>query len=155
MVHLVFAPFRSRPLLLGLARIENQSERLLSVRYTELWDVRGEDIHEAEGACVCQTAAGPRALADASAAIRGRAPQPLPRVGLALDMTFALPAGARRQLAFAYAAPQPGDNPAALVRAWRGDVAAELQRTVKAWLARTDRGEDPLEAYRGKLDAAG
>jgi hypothetical protein len=148
LLHLVFAPAPPRPLLLGLVRLENRSEELLELRYSELWDLPGREIRADEGACLCDTDDGARALADAGAVIRGRAPQPLPTRGLALDLELALPPGARRELQFAYAAPEPGEDPAGLVRAWRGDVAAELVRTASLWSTRLAGAPNSVEAYR-------
>ncbi len=148
LLHVVFAPVRPRPLLLGLVRLENRGDGLLELRYTELWDLPGARIRAAESACVCDTEDGARALADAGAALRGRAPQPLPARGLALELELALPPHARRELQFAYAAPEPGEDPAGLVRAWRGDVVGELERTVSLWSARLAGAPNRVEAYR-------
>lgn len=148
LVHVVFAPVRPRPLLLSLVRIENRSAELIELRYTELWDVAGTGTRRAEGACICDVAGAERALAEASSAVRARAPEPLPRSGLALAMRFALPAGARRELAFAYAAPEAGEPAAPLVRAWRGDVALELSRCVAHWRERLAGAPNTVAAYR-------
>ncbi len=148
MVHVLFAPIAPRPLLLGLVCVENASAQLLQLAYTELWEVQGTNMRAAEGACVCDTPGGRRALADASSVIRGRPPDPLPRAGLALELRISLPPGGRRQVAFAYAAPEPREDPSQLVRAWRADVAGELVRTVRAWRKRLRPAPNTVEAYR-------
>ncbi len=56
--------------------------------------------------------------------------------------------GATRELSFAYVASEPGEDPAVLVRAWRGDVANELERTVASWLAGVGNGSSAIESYR-------
>lgn len=96
---------------------------------------------------MCVTPDGERALADVSVAPRARAPEPPPERGLSLDARLVLPPRERRELCFAYVAATPEDSAAALVRAWRGDVSAELDHTVESWLAHL--GDDPLAAYRG------
>lgn len=126
--HVVFAPRVPRPLLLGLARLENSSEELIWVEYTETWDVPAGPYRRAPGACERRTPETIWALADASAALRAHPPDPPPRVGLALDVHLALPAGSRRELSFAYVRCTPPEEPSDLVRAWRGDVARELVR---------------------------
>ena len=146
--HVVFAPERPRPLLLGLVRLESRSDELLQIAYSELWDLPGANVRAAEGTCLCDTADGRRALADAGLAIRGRAPDPLPRAGLALEMRLILPPGERRDLSFVYAAPKPSEEPAALVRAWRGSVEAELAATVRSWRERLGAHANSLRAYR-------
>lgn len=148
MLHVVFAPARARPLLLGLVRIENPGSELVQLDYTELWEVTGVRARAAEGACVCDTPGGERALADLASAIRGRAPRPPSQGGLSLTLRLALPPGERRQLTFAYAAPAPDESAAVLVRAWRGDVAGELMRTTRYWLDSLRESSNPLEAYR-------
>ena len=146
--HVVFAPAQPRPLLLGLVRLESRSEELLQVAYTELWDLPGANVRAAEGSCLCDTPDGARALADVGLAVRGRAPDPLPRAGLALELKLFLPPGERRTLAFAYVAPEPGEEPAALVRAWRGSVEAELRGTVRSWRERLGEHANSMSAYR-------
>ncbi len=126
--HVVFAPRSPRPLLLGLARLENSSEELIWVDYTETWDVPAGTYRAALGACERRTPDTIWALADASAVLRANPPDPPPRVGLALDLRLALPASSRRELCFAYVRCTPPEEPANLVRAWRGDVAKELER---------------------------
>ena len=148
LVHVLFAPVRRRPLLLSLVRIANTSGELIELRYTELWDVAGTGIRRAEGACVCDVAGGERALAEAASAVRARAPEPLPRAGLALVVRLPLPPGARRELAFAYVAPGAGEPAAPLVRAWRGDVAVELERCAAHWQQRLAGSPNRIEAYR-------
>jgi hypothetical protein len=144
-LHVVFAPYAARPILLGLVRLHNRSAEPLLVHYSELWEVDGA-ARAAEAACVCATDAGERVLADVSIAPRARAPEPLPERGLALDARLVLPPRERRELCFAYAAPETGDPTHLLVRAWRGDVAEELEHTVQSWLEHL--GENPLAAYR-------
>lgn len=146
-LHVVFAPHAARPILLGLVRLHNRTAEPLLVHYTELWEVEGDAPRAAEAACVCATDAGERALADISVAPRSRAPEPLPERGLALDARLVLPPRERRELCFAYAAPETADPTHLLVRAWRGDVSEELEHTVSAWLEHL--GSDPLAAYRG------
>jgi hypothetical protein len=144
--HVTFAPYLARPLLLGLVRLQNLTRDPLLVLYSELWEVDGAAPSAAEAACVCASDAGERALADASVAPRARPPDPLPEKGLALDARVVLPPLERRELCFAYVAPEAGEPAAPLVRAWRGDVAAELERTVESWLEHL--GTDPIAAYR-------
>jgi hypothetical protein len=146
-LHVVFAPYAARPILLGLVRLQNLSAEPLLVHYSELWEVEGTAPRAAEAACVCATEAGERALADVSVAPRARPPEPLPERGLVLDARLVLPPRERRELCFAYAAPETGDLAHLLVRAWRGDVSEELEHTAQAWLERL--GEDPLAGYRG------
>ena len=126
--HVVFTPRSPRPLLLGLAQLENSSEELIWGDYTETWDVPAGTYRAAFGACERRTPDTIWALADASAVLRAYPPDPPPRVGLALDLRFALPASSRRELSFAYVRCTPPEEPANLVRAWRGDVARELER---------------------------
>jgi hypothetical protein len=148
LLHVVFAPARPRPLLLGLVRLENTGRELLQLQYTELWDVPGGPARREEGACVCAIPDGERALADVGAGVRGRALDPLPETGLALSLRLPLPPGERRELGFAYAAPAAPEPAAPLVLAWRGEVRAELERTTAIWLARLGRAANTLEAYR-------
>lgn len=152
--HVLFAPIEPRPLLLSCVTLENRSDAPLRVDYTELWDVTGREVRAEPGACVCDAEAGRRALADASIAIRGEAPQPLPARGLALELRLGLAPRARRELAFAYVAPGPNEDPGWLVQAWRGEVHAALERTVSAWLARLAGTDDPIEAYRRAAEGA-
>jgi hypothetical protein len=146
-LHVVFAPYAARPLLLGLVRLLNLTPEPLLVHYSELWEVAGAAPRAAEAACICTTDDGERALADVSLAPRARAPEPLPECGLALDARLVLPPRERRELCFAYAAPESGDPTHLLVRAWRGDVSEELQHTVESWLEHL--GSNPIAAYRG------
>lgn len=150
-VHVVFAPERPRPLLFGLVAIENQTTEPLSVDYTETWGIAGGPARAAEGASVCDTPDGPRALADASIAVRARALDPALEHGLALRCRFALPPGVIRELHFAYVASEPGEDPAVMVRAWRGDVALELERTVRSWLVRLGGELGAIDGYRRTL----
>ncbi len=152
LLHVVFAPSEARPLLLGLARLRNDSAEPLIVDYTEIWEVDGADFAAGTGACLRVTAEGPRALADAGIAVRARVPEPPPRRGLALDVRLALPPHALRELHFAYAAPGPDGRPELLVRAWRGEVATALARTARYWLERTGAtGAAAVEAYRAAV----
>lgn len=144
---MVFAPAAPRPLLLGLVRLANDAAEPVELSYTELWGVPGSRVRQEAGACICDTEAGERALADASLAVRGRVPDPLPRAGLALELRLPLPPRSVRELAFAYAAPPAGESPGLLVRAWRGDVRHELRRVARAWLARAP-GPNSLAVYR-------
>jgi hypothetical protein len=148
LVHLVFAPIEPRPILLGLARLQNRSSEPLVVDYTEIWDVDGGDFRASEGACERRTAEGVCVLADVSMVVRARVPRPPPRNGLALDLRVALPPEGTRNLSFAYATPDADDSAAWLVRAWRGGVATSLTRTVHAWLKRIGPSDSPVEAYR-------
>ena len=148
-LHLVFAPRADRPLLLGLARLRNRTPEPLLVHYSELWDVAGSEPRAGIGATLCDTPQGIRALADASAAIRGRTPEPPPPSGLALDLKLVIPGAQQRTLAFAYAAPEIGTDPAPLVAAWRGDVERELEATVAHWA--DELGSDALSHYRNRF----
>ena len=132
---MLFPPDVSRPVRLALVHLENRSDEPLIVDYTETWDLARDGYRVAEAAAVAETRDGLRALADASVAPRARPPRQTPAVGLALDLRLALPAGARRPLAFVYAAPEPDEEPHVLVRAFRGMVAVELERTLEAWRA--------------------
>ena len=53
--------------------------------------------------------------------------------------------------AFAYVCCAAEQSPAAWVRAWRGEVEAELRRTVQRWLGRLGPGERPVAAYRERI----
>jgi hypothetical protein len=151
LVHVVFAPITPRPLLLGVVRLKNRGDEPVQVDYTELWDVQGTDHEAAAGACSCRSAEGTRALADVAIAVRARAPEAPSHAGLALDLRILLPPRSHRQLYFAYAAPQPGEDAALLVRAWRGDVMAELRRTVASFVAPLQPGSDAISAYRRQV----
>jgi len=131
LVHVVFAPITPRPLLLGLVRVYNISDDPERIDYSELWGVQGTDHHAAVGASVCETDQGERVLADASSVVRANPPDRPGNKGLALDLHVVVPPRSHRQFCFAYAAPEPGDTAALLVRAWRGGVPAELERTVR------------------------
>ncbi len=130
--HVVFAPLGDRPLLLGLVRLANTGGEPIIADYTEIWDVHCGDYRAALGACERRGPETVWALADVSAVLRARPPEPPPRVGLALDLTIPLAPGARRDLCFAYVECQLPEEPAALVRAFRGDVARELIRAARA-----------------------
>jgi hypothetical protein len=130
--HVLFSPARPRPLRLSLVELRNKGPELLIVDYTEIWDVARSGYRVAEAAAIAETCRGLRVLADVGAVPRARTPREPPELGLALDLRLAVPPRASRPLCFAYVA---GEEPAALVRAWRGDVAAELERTLRAWRA--------------------
>lgn len=144
---MVFAPAAPRPVLLGLVRLANDGGEPIELTWTELWDIPGQRVRHEPGACSCDTEEGERALADASLAIRGRAPDPLPKSGLALELRLALPPRSVRELAFAYAAPSRDEPAGGLVSAWRGDVKDELGRVARTWLER-DPGPNSVAAYR-------
>lgn len=131
-VHVLFAPAVQRPLLLALVRLRNKSPELVQLDYTELWELPTLEGRAELGACVCKLPEGERALAEVSSALRARAPRPLAS-GLALALRVPVPPGERRELSFAYVAPSGAEPAAPLVRAWRGDVRAELLRTAQAW----------------------
>jgi hypothetical protein len=126
--HVVFAPDSTRALLLGLARIESESDEPVAVEYSELWDLPRGDYREAPTAVERRFGGHVFALAEASDVTRSRAPGSEPTRGLALDVTLALPPRARRHLAFAYVALPEEEDAGGLVRAWRGRVADELER---------------------------
>jgi hypothetical protein len=157
-LHLIFAPARPRPLLLSLVRLLNRSDEPLELEYSELWDVGIVDGRSEHGAHVGMSSDGARALADLSVAIRFRPPDPLPESGLALEARIVLPPAALRSLSFAYVAPRAGESDAPLIQAWRGDVEAELVRSVQDWTARLpsmrqggsggDAPADPVLGYR-------
>lgn len=138
--HVVFAPASSRGLLLGLARLENESDELVAVEYTEIWDLPSGEYRVAPTACERRFGGHVFALAEASDATRARAPDAEPARGLALDVTVALPPRARRQLSFAYVALADEEDAGALVRAWRGRVTEELERA--------GRSAESVAAYR-------
>lgn len=147
MAHVLFAPRPPRPLLLGLVWVQNRTGDPLLLRYTETWDLPGT-YRSSVGACERQGRDGVRVLAEVGAAVRARSPECPGDRGLALDLRMILPPSERRALGFAYAAPGPDDEPVGLVRAWRGQVAAELERTVAAWAAELGAVQDPVAAYR-------
>ncbi|MCP4007506.1 MAG: hypothetical protein GY725_25280 [bacterium] len=152
LLHLVFAPAGDHPLLFSLVRLENLADSPVYLEYSETWDVSDGVYRAGDGACerVTEGEAGEcvRALAESSSVIRARAPEPGPRVGLALDLGIALPPRASRNLSFAYV---EREQPADLVRAWRGDVARELQHTASNWLEDLDPTADPIGAYRERV----
>jgi hypothetical protein len=147
-LHVVFAPLAPRPVLFGIARLRNDGAAPLGVDYTETWDVTGSDYRAAVGACERRTADGVRALAEVSAVIRAAPLEPPPRAGLVLSVRLVLPPRSTRELCFAYAAPGPDEDAAALVRAWRGDVAPELARTAAGWAKALAGESSPVHAYR-------
>jgi hypothetical protein len=154
LAHVVFAPLAHAPILLGLVRLWNAGPGPLLVDYSETWDVDGGEYRAAEAACERRGASGTRALADAAAAPRARPPKQAPSRGLALDVRLFLEPGARRHLAFAYVAPESDVDAALLVRAWRGEVARELPRTVARWLEQLGSPARPIDAYRARYGAA-
>jgi hypothetical protein len=131
-IHVAFLPQAPRPILLALVRIENRSDRALVLDYSEIWDVTRRGYREEPGAVVAETAEGPRVLADLGRALRAGPPRDPPAVGLALELRFAIPPRSRRQLAFGHVAAASEPEAAALVRAFRGEVEAELARTAAA-----------------------
>jgi hypothetical protein len=149
-LHVIFAPDAARPLLLGLVRLENAGDEPFAVAYTETWAVSGTGYRAAAGACERHTAEGVRALADVSLAVRAFAREEAPGTGLALEVQLLLPPHSRRELHFAYAAPGPDDPPAMLVRAWRGRVPAELERSARHWRAALGDAAAPVAAYRAR-----
>ena len=140
LLHVVFAPAAPRPALLALVRMENRSDEPLALEYTETWDVPAGEYRVASAACERRFGGHVLALAEASSASRAVAPEAAPTRGLALDVTLAIPARARRHLAWAYVAVAEDDDAGELVRAWRGEVADEL--------ARVGRAAESVEAYR-------
>lgn len=154
-VHVVFAPDSARPLLLALVRLANRSHEPLALEYTETWAVSGSDYRAAAGACERRTADGARALADVSLAVRASAPVPSPRDGLALELRMLLPPHSTRELHFAYAAPGPDEPAQNLIRAWRGEVPAELARSTARWLDRLEGSADPVRVYREQAPLIG
>lgn len=139
-LHVIFAPASARALLLGLVRLENAGPEPLAVEYSETWDVPAGEYRAMPAACERRFGGHVFALADASTASRAHPMEPAPARGLALELRIALPAGARRHLAFAYVALPDEEDPGELVRAWRGEVAAELDRIGASGLS--------VEAYR-------
>lgn len=140
LLHVVFAPTAPRPALLALVRIRNRTGEPFALEYTETWDVPPGEYRVAPAACERRVGGHVLALAEASAVSRALAPDAAPVRGLALDVTLAVPAGARRHLAWAYVAVAEEEDAGELVRAWRGEVAAEL--------ARAGRALGSVEAYR-------
>ena len=125
---MVFAPGTPRALLLGWVRLENQSALPLPLEYTETWDVPSGEYRAASTACERRFGGHVFALADCAMVARAEPPTQAPARGLALDLRLAIPPGARRHLAFAYVAVTDEEDPGARVRAFRGDVAACLER---------------------------
>jgi hypothetical protein len=150
-VHLVFAPVTPRPVLLSVVRLKNLGVGPVQVNYTEFWDVRGDDYRAASGACSCQSVEGLRVLGDVALAVRGNAPEASTHSGLALDLQIVLPPDSRRHLCFAYATPEPGEDAALLVRTWRGEALAELERTVTDFVGHVKSGTDAISAYRTRV----
>ncbi len=149
--HVLFAPRRPRPLLLSLVRLVNTGSSPIRIEYTELWDVPEGDYRASVGACERETPEELRVLADLGVVLRTRVPEQSPARGLALDLELVLPPRALRQLYFAYAAPSSGDPPGPLVRAWRGEVARELDEVVRYWNARVGSEGEAVEAFRKAL----
>jgi hypothetical protein len=139
-LHVIFAPASPRALLLGLVRIENRGAEPLVLEYTETWDVAAGEYRAAPTACERRSGGHVFALADASFASRAHPMEPAPARGLALELELAVPARARRHLGFAYAALPEDEDPGGLVRAWRGELARELDRIGASGLS--------VEAYR-------
>ncbi len=139
-LHVIFAPASPRALLLGFVRLENRGEEPFALEYTETWDVPAGEYRAAPGACERRFGGHVFALADASTASSAHPMEPPPARGLALELQIGLPARSRRHLAFAYVALPEDEDPGALVRAWRGAVAAELDRIGASGLS--------VEAYR-------
>lgn len=133
-LHVVFAPVEPRALLLGWVRLENRGSELLALEYTETWDLPAGDYATAPAACERRFGGHLFALADAGMVARAEPPLQPPARGLALDLRIALPAGARRHLAFAYVAVPEEEDSGALVRAFRGDVGASLERIGRSGL---------------------
>ncbi len=152
-VHVVFAPAVSRAVMLGLVRLHNTGAEPLVVEYTELWEVGVGAYRVVPGGCERDEGQARLALADLSSVIRARAPREPPGRGLALDVTFAIPGGQTRQLTFGYLAPESDGDPGLLARAFRGEVAAELERTARLWLQRLDATSEPVAAYRRAVRA--
>ena len=148
LLHVLFAPIEPRPLLLGIALISNRTDRPVRCEYTELWDVPEGAYRTAEGAAERVTPEGVRVLADSGWALRTRPPGEPPSRGLALEVTLILPARSVRRLHFAYVAPPPGEAPAPLVRAWRGDLALALARVSRLWTDRVGIGPEAVTTYR-------
>ncbi len=150
MVHLVFAPWGDRPIVFSLVRLRNTSDEPLPLQYTETWDVSQGEYVAGEAACERRwITAETFALADVGTALRAQPPEPPPNAGLALDLRMALPPQSDRQLSFAFVAAQGEEDPATLVRAWRGDVPRELARTLARWERELGTaGSNSVEAYR-------
>lgn len=127
-LHVVFAPAEPRALLLGWIRLENRGREPLALEYTETWDLPAGEYATAPAACERRIGGHVLALADAGMVARAEPPSLPPARGLALDLRIALPPGARRHLAFAYVAVPAEEDAGALVRAFRGDVGASLER---------------------------
>jgi len=139
-LHVVFAPTAPRPALLGWVRLQNETNEPLALEYTETWDVPAGEYRVAPAACERRFGGHVLALAEASAVSRAIAPDVAPTRGLALDVTLAIPPGARRHLAWAYVAVAEEEDPGELVRAWRGEIVDELLRA--------GRAVGSVEAYR-------
>lgn len=126
-LHVVFAPAAPRALLLAWVRIENSGEQPLALEYTETWDVPAGEWATTPAACERRFGGHVFALADCGIVSRAEPPAQPPARGLALDLRMAVPAGARRHLAFAYVALPEEEDAGALVRAFRGEVGASLE----------------------------
>jgi len=149
--HVVFAPEATRPLLLGIARVQNAADEPIVLDYTEMWEVGTGSYRVGPGGAERDAPGGTRALVDVGYVVRARPPEKPPAEGLALDVTLAVPPRATRTLEFAYALPAPDEAPASIVRAWRGDVTREIARTVQVWAQRLTRTGDPVAAYRQQV----
>ena len=150
-VHVVFAPVTPRPVLLSVVRLKNRGVGPVQVNYTEFWDVRGKEYRASSGACSCQAGERLRVLGDVALAVRSNAPEASTHSGLALDLQIVLPPNSRRHLCFAYATPEPDENAALLVRTWRGEALAELERTVVNFVSHLKPGTDAISAYRTRV----
>jgi len=147
--HCVFASRRDRPIVFSWVRLENRTDDVLVLRYSELWDVELAPYGAAEGVCMARGPGGLCILADLENVIRAHPPERQgDALGLSLDLQFAVPPGARRQLSFAYAVPEDEAEAASLVRAWRGRVRGELEETLGQLRGRFAGQQDAVEAYR-------
>jgi hypothetical protein len=138
LVHVVFAPEASRAVLLSLVRLENLADEPLALEYTESWDIPAGEYKPASAACERRFGGHVFALAEASAVTRSKPAETAPARGLALDLALALPPRARRHLAFAYVALAEDEDPGEVVRAWRGDVADQLERIGRSGMTVAD-----------------
>ncbi len=141
-LHVIFAPTSPRALLLSWVRLENRGDEPLALEYTETWDVPRGEYRSASAACERRFGGHVFALADCAIVARAEPPAQPPARGLALDLRLALPPGARRHLAFAYVGVPEEEDAGELVRAFRGEVGAELERIGRSKL--------DVEAYRAR-----
>ena len=75
LLHVVFAPTSARALLLGVVRLQNESDEPLALEYTEIWDVAAGEYRVADAACERKFGGHVFALAEASDVTRARAPE--------------------------------------------------------------------------------